>query len=280
MIPVTLNLESDRVPTRTFHFGVVQDQMFTPLMTYSALANTLLSYERQFGTATYAVHGRAILKNHDALSFDNLFSGTDSPASAASTYVIAPLAELVTSDYEKVEIDGIELTFKATEEPKLASLERVWIDDPRPRAGRTVPVKILLRTYRGEDVLRTVPIQLPSNATGTLSVMVSDGLRTSQIEARERRTTQPRTVDQLIRALNRARRNDTLYVRLLASDAGAIVNGEALPSLPPSVLAVIEGDRNSGNVNALSSVTLGEWQLGTDTAINGVRTLSFTVSPN
>ena len=141
-------------------------------------------------------------------------------------------------------------------------------------------MKILLRTYRGEDVLRTVPILLPSNATGTVSVMVSDAVRLAQIEARERRAGQSRTVDQLIRALNTTRRNDTLYVRLLASDAGAVVNGETLPSLPASVLAVIEADRNSGNVGALSSVTLGQWELGTDTAVTGVRTLSFTVSPN
>ena len=41
-----------------FQFGVVNDQLFTPLMTYSALLNTLGSYERQFGTATYSVRGQ------------------------------------------------------------------------------------------------------------------------------------------------------------------------------------------------------------------------------
>ena len=56
------------------------------------------------------------------------------------------------NDYEKVDIEGLELTITSTEEPKTATLERVWLDDPRPRAGRTVPLKVLLRTYRGEDV--------------------------------------------------------------------------------------------------------------------------------
>ncbi len=35
----------------------MRDQLFTPLMTYTALLNTLGSYERQFGAATYAVQG-------------------------------------------------------------------------------------------------------------------------------------------------------------------------------------------------------------------------------
>jgi hypothetical protein len=109
--------------------------------------------------------------------------------------------------------------------------------------------------------------------------MVTDGARLTQMELRETRT-QSRTVDQLIRTLNRTRRNNTLYVRLLASDGGAVVKGEALPSLPPSVLAVLEADRNGGGVSTLGSVTLGEWQLPTDNAVSGVRTLTISVSPS
>jgi hypothetical protein len=84
----------------------------------------------------------------------------------------------------------------------------------------------------------------------------------------------------MIKALNKGRRNNTLYVKLLGSDAGAVVNGELLSSLPPSVLGVLEGDRNGGNFNPLHSATLGEWELATDHAISGSRTLTITVSQN
>ena len=60
----------------------------------------------------------------------------------------------------------------------------------------------------------------------------------------------------MITALNKARRNNTLYVKLLGSEAGAVVNGELLSSLPPSVLGVLEGDRNGGNFNPLHSATM------------------------
>ena len=97
------------------------------------------------------------------------------------------------NDYADVEIEGLELTFSSTEQPRTATLQRVWIDDQRPRAGRTVPLKVLLRTYRGEDALRTVPIEIPANARGSLSILVSDGSRLSQAELRETRPTEPRT---------------------------------------------------------------------------------------
>jgi hypothetical protein len=80
--------------------------------------------------------------------------------------------------------------------------------------------------------------------------------------------------------LNKARRNSTLYVKLLGSEAGAVVNGELLSSLPPSVLAVLEADRSGGSFNPLNSATIGEWELPTEHAISGVRMLTIQVLPN
>jgi hypothetical protein len=280
LIPVTLTLEAERGSRRTFNFGVVKDQLFTPLMTYSALVNTLLSYERQNGTATFAVTGSAALKDHGVVTFENLFSGGDSPAISAAASVIAPVTALVNNDDEAVEIERLDLTMKTSEEPMTATLQRVWIDDPRPRAGRSVPLKVHLRTYRGEDVLRTVQIEIPPTARGSLQVVVSDGQRLGVAEQREARVTQPRTVEQLVRTLNKGRRNNTLYVKLMSGDAGAVINGELLSSLPPSVLAVLEADRSGGNFNPLFSATLGEWEIPTAHAVSGVRTLTLAVSPN
>src|SRR6266849_1128801 len=279
MIPVTISLESSRVAKQTFHFGVVNDQLFGPLMTYASILNTLGSYERQYGSATFGVRGSATVRSHDAIAVNNLFSG-DQASMGAAAYVVAPITYLMGNDYEKVDLESVTVTFSSTEEPRTATLERVWLDDPRPRAGRTVPLKILFRTYRGEEVVRTMPIEIPANASGTLSLLVSDGARLGQSEQREARLPQPRSVDQMIKALNKARRNNTLYIKLLGSDAGAVVNGELLSSLPPSVLGVLEGDRNGGSFNPLHSATLGEWELTTEHAVSGARTLTITVSQN
>jgi hypothetical protein len=154
----------------------------------------------------------------------------------------------------------------------------VWLDDPRPRAGRTVPLKVMFRTYRGDEIVRTMPIQIPANATGSLSLLVSDGARLGMNEQREARAPQPRDVDQIIRMLNKGRRNNSLYIKLLGSDAGAVVNGELLAALPPSVLGVLEGDRNGGNFNPLHNATIGQWELPTEHAVAGARTLTITVS--
>jgi hypothetical protein len=277
-IPVTLTLDSTgRAPKRTFHFQLANDQMFTPLMAAAAITSTLGAYERQYGTATFRVSGNAKLTGHDAVTFDNIFSGNE-PSVNAATYIAAPIAALLGNDYEKVDIDSLDLTISSTEQSKTATLERVWIDDQRPRAGRTIPLKVLLRTYRGDDEIRTIPIDIPANVSGTLSLLVADGGRLGQIEQRETRSSQPRSVNQIVRTLNRSRRGNTIYVKLLGSEPGAVVKGEPLTALPPSVLGVLESDRSNGSFNPLTNATLGEWQLSTEHAVTGSKTLSITVS--
>ena len=78
LIPITVSLESARAAKQTFHFGVVNDPLFGPLMTYASILNTLGSYERQFGAATFSVHGSAKVRKHEAIAFDNLFAGDQS----------------------------------------------------------------------------------------------------------------------------------------------------------------------------------------------------------
>jgi hypothetical protein len=274
-IPITVTLESERGGTRTFHYSAANDQLFTPLLTYVALFNTLGSYERQFGDATFIVSGKASFDKHDDLTYEDIFTG-DGTIAAASAYVAGPITMLMGNDHEPVTLKGVNLTIKSAEEERSATIERVWLDDVRPRAGRSVALKVLTRSYRGAETISTIPIEIPSNASGQLTVMVTDGKQLNQIEQRElRRSIQPQSVEQMIKVLNQTHRNNRLYVRLLTGTPGAVVNGEALTSLPPSVLSVLEGDRSGGNFTPIRSAALGEWDLRMDSAVVGTRVLTI-----
>jgi hypothetical protein len=274
-IPVTITLDSGRAPRRTFHYQAVNDELFTPLLTYVALFNTLGNYERQFGDATFIVKGKATFDKHADLAYEDIFTGENTIASA-SAYVAGPITMLLGNDVEPVTLKSVELSLTTSEESRSATIERVWLDDVRPRAGRTVPLKVLTRNYRGAETISTIPIEIPANASGQLTVMVTDGKQLNQIEQRElRRSLQPQSVAQMIKALNQTHRNNRVYVRLLTGTPGAVVNGEALTSLPPSVLSVLEGDRSGGNFAPIRSAALGEWELAMDSAISGTRVLTI-----
>jgi hypothetical protein len=281
LIPINLKLTSDRGTTKTFKMSIVNDQLFTPLLAYVSILNTLSSYERQNGAASYAVRGSAMVKKYGKVDFEDLFTG-DTPSIGAATYVVGPINFLLRNAFEDVDIEGLDLEIDASEQAKTATLERVWIDGNRPKPGTTVTLKALLRTYRGEEITRAVPVEIPANARGSVSIMVADGSRLSQMEARELQLQplQTRDLPQMIRVLNQARKNNRLYVRLVTPDAGAVVKGESLSSLPPSVLAVMESDRNGGSFKPLGAALLGEWEITTDHAVSGSRTLTLSLDNN
>jgi hypothetical protein len=262
---------------RTFKYSLVNDQMFTPLIAYVAMFNTLASYERQFGASTIGVKSRARIKGHADLSVEDVFTG-DSPILGAATAVAGPMTMLLGNDIEPITLEGLDVTITTAETPRRVTIERVWLDDIRPRAGRTTPLKILTRSYRGEEKISTVPIEIPANASGRLSILVSDGRQLNVLEQRDvRRTLEPQTVTQLVRLLNDTRRNNRVYIRLLSGTPGAVVKGEAMAALPPSVLSVLEGDRNGGSFTPMRSATVGEWELPMDSAVAGSRLLTIEV---
>ncbi|HSC29564.1 MAG TPA: SpoIVB peptidase S55 domain-containing protein [Vicinamibacterales bacterium] len=285
LIPMTVKLErasgsdtSSPAPApRTFTYNLVNDQLFTPLLAYVAIFNTLASYERQFGAATFTVESRARIKGHTDLTVEDIFTG-ESPVLGAATAVAGPLTMLLSNDIEPITLEGLEVSISSAETPRSVSIERVWLDEIRPRAGRTMPLKVLTRSYRGEERISTVEIDIPSNVSGRLSILVTDGRQLNVLEQRElRRSLEPQTVAQMVRLLNDTRRNNRIYIRLLTGTPGAVVNGEAMTALPPSVLSVLESDRNGGSFAPIRSATVGEWELPMNSAVIGSRLLTVLV---
>lgn len=276
MIPISLTLNSERGTRKKFSIGIVNDQLFTPLLAYVAILNTLTSYERQNGVGTYTLKGAARVKNHNDVAFEDLFTG-DQPSTYAAASVVAPLNVLLRNAFEDVQFEGLNLEIEASETPRSATLERVWIDGTKAKAGTSVDLRILLRSYRGEEITQSLPVQIPANARGSISIMVADARNLSQFEARELQVQPMQTtgLPQMIRVLNSARKNNRLYVRLVTRDGGAVVKGEPLAALPASVLAVMESDRNGGSFRPLQSALVGEWEITAGYAVTGSKTLTL-----
>ena len=278
MVPVRVDLDAPGQNQRqTFRFEVVEDRLFTPLLTYSGVLSTFLSWTRQLGASTYSVSSTTRVDGHDDVAFEDVYSG-DIALIAAAGAVANPLTALLSNDIAAVDVEGIEISIAAAEEPRTAVLERVWLDTARVRPGDTVRLHVLARGYRGADLIETVDIDIPSNVSGAVQIRVSDAAAlnaSEQLLGQPART--PRTVAQLIESLNTTRRGNRLYVRLMRSQPGAVVKGATMPALPASVLAVLESDRSGSGLHRLAQATLGEWEIETDHAVSGSRTLTVRV---
>jgi len=124
VIPMAVSLQSQREDgnrTRTFTFNIVNDQVFTPLLTYVALANTLGSYERQFGAATFSIKSRAQIKGHDDLTLEDVFTG-DNGALGAATAIAGPITMLLSNDREPITLSGLNVSIETSESSRTATI--------------------------------------------------------------------------------------------------------------------------------------------------------------
>jgi len=122
-------------------------------------------------------------------------------------------------------------------------------------------------------------VDLPSTARGRLQLLVADGSTLAQLERQQSEQALRATdLNLLIDGLNDARRNNRLYVQLLRPDAGAVVNGRPLESLPPSVLEVLGADRSGDRFAPLSNTAVREWSIPLDHVVSGSRTLTIDLT--
>jgi hypothetical protein len=279
MMSVEVRLRSPRASERTFRFRVVDDELLTPLVTYVSLLSVLQGHERAFGAATLRVFAELALAGGRRVRFEDVVA-SEQPAQAAAAAVAGPLALLSGNDFEKVAVDGLTLSVDAVESREAATLVRAWVDAPLPlRPGSVVPVRVQLRTRRGETVTETLSLEVPASATGgSYTLLVADAHTMDAVEQREmRQAFAPRDLDQLVRALNKLRASNRIYARLTRAAGGAVVGGEYLPALPGSVLSVLSSADQGTSVVPLPAAPVWQGELRAPRAVNGWRQLSVSV---
>ena len=155
--------------------------------------------------------------------------------------------------------------------------DAIWLDTTRPTFGGTHTVHVLLRHFRGNTEVVSLPVVMPSQVTGPVTVVVSDGSTLATLEQKELRPATPLSLEGLFSRLRNARSGNRLYVRVLTSSPGTAVGGESLPSLPPSVLAALDADPSKSA--AITRAVAGSWDRRLSRVVRGSREITLTLRP-
>ncbi len=124
--------------------------------------------------------------------------------------------------------------------------------------------KTCFRKSDGETLRDVYPLDIPPIVPpGPLHVLVADGATLMTFDNAESgdEVLIPRGLSHLIQLINNIRKNDRLYVRLFRREPGAVIRGEGLPGLPPSVLSILESERRSGALSPLAISSILEYEL-------------------
>jgi hypothetical protein len=244
MIPVKIKLHTSRDRTETYSYEVANDAFLTPLLLNITVFNTITSSERALGDSTITVNGEIRVKGQDPVQLDRRFSASNSAIAAAGS-VAGPLSSLLASGFDDVQIDGINLDISSTDTKYIGNLERIAVDRTEVRRGEKIEVQAYVRTESGKQFVQRIPVLIPDDAPpGQLLVFVGDGGALQEGSAAKAFV--PQDLGQLVKAINTVKKSDRLYVKLFRITAGAVIGTSEMPNLPPSMIATLNSDRNSG----------------------------------
>ena len=107
-------------------------------------------------------------------------------------------------------------------------------------------------------------------------IMVGDGGALQESSAAKAFV--PRDLGQLVGAINKVKKNDRLYLRLLRPAPGVVIGTSEMPNLPPSVVATLNSDRSSGGYTAMALSLIYERELQpAEFVITGQQVISVTI---
>lgn len=276
-LEMTVSLASGTEPERRFKFSVLRDETLTPLFAYVALFNALVGYERQTGPLTIEATGTVSFGADGQIQIDDVFTGNAAIPGAAGT-VLTPVGAAATNEFRSVLPETVDVRLRVSEREEFSTIERVWLDTTKPKFGATHNVSVLLRDYRGARETITLPVVMPSQTSGPLTLVVADAATLNTLEQRELKPGRPTNWPALLAQLQAAKRGNRLYVRLITSSPGTVVGGETLPALPASVRSILDDDKTVTTSPVLRTV-VGEWERRMPRPVRGSRELVLTLSP-
>lgn len=263
MIPVTVQVRSfgennTERSHKDLHFNVFVHQKWTPYLMMVTLFNSLSELNEFKDEATYRLSGDVEMNSGPNLSLSTMQASGEMPMPAPM--VLAGwwgdrFNRLYLNAVNPPSVRRVNVTVDLLPERRVASIENAWVASPEARPGDDVAVKVFLRPYRGESLERNFTLKIPAGlAKGEHRIMLSDAETINRLQTvagmLNHYIDQPQTVS----LINQERSNNKLYVSLLESSPTVYYEDKTMPSLPASVLNVMQ----SGHGSARSLLTSPE----------------------
>ena len=285
-IPVNANIQTMDGKVHSTPYEVIRHRDFSTLYTLIPLWFIIDGIEIYSGDHSVNVEAKILLKDKPNLTSReivrrNVYSSSGSPGFQA-TRALTPLFSLIGNQYEKIDVERIDLDVKMEDKRKTAVIEAVRIDKNRYRPGEKIEVTMRLRPYLEAPIIQTGTITIPEDAPEGLTTLlaISPNLYESWQRARAPLNYQPTNINQLIKLLQREENNSDIILELFVPKVGMTVQGEEFPELPVSMLSVMSTPTQSGEGGPTRGTTLHFEKVNTSYVVSGSRFLRFTIDRN
>jgi len=285
MIPVTVAMHTQGehgTATKEFHYEILNNARLSPLAMMATVFNALHGTNEYGEDITYRMNGVLSVKGYPDVTLRNMFAPQDNgqPAAALAAATIGDrFGRIYSNPFDAPDVEGVKLDFDLVRERRSARLEAARTDMTEARPGDQITVETVIRPYRGERLVRQIPIRIPtSTSKGTLRILVSDGDTLDRMHRGTPMMNRSLGLAPTIALLNKERANDRVYVSLIQSDPEAMVADKVMPTLPLSVMNVMENMRGTQDMVVLGESSVSEASTDSlDYVVSGAQMLTISI---
>src|SRR6202161_4221933 len=281
MIPVTLTIHSS-TGAKDFHYEVLNNPRLSPVAIMATVFNALHGVNEYGEEITYRLNGSIDVKGFPEVGLRNMFVPAENgqPAAMAAALSLGErFGRIYDNPYNAPAVNSVKLDFDLVRERRWARLESARTDVSEVRPGDEIIVETVLAPYRGERIVQQIPVRIPTSAgKGTLRILVSDGDTLDRMGHSNPAFGRKLDLASTIAVLNKEHSNNRLYVSLLEADPEARVADKVMPTLPISVMNIMDGMRGNQEMIVSGESSVDEPATPPlDYVVSGAQLLTVTV---
>jgi hypothetical protein len=269
--------------SRTFHYDVVRDRTWAPMIVALTTANSLVRTTDFDASATVALRYRISIDGQPDVIYEDLYAGTN--ANQPVHLMLANdagglLGLLYNNPFEAPAIRAVEAEVKLLGTAQVASLTSLSASKAEVRAGERFRVIATLSAFRGPERTVAFDVALPEDTpSGEVQIIVGGAAALDGLDRRvvDRQLAQAAGLGDIIRLIGRQRPSNALYLRVTRRAPSAIVRSEILPELPLSVFNVFNNPRLNADATLMIEAPIVEVSKALDVAAVGGRRISIKV---
>jgi hypothetical protein len=254
MVPVSVKVRSfgDNETIRSqkdLHFNVFVQQKWTPYLMMLTLFNSLSGLNDFAEETTYRMSGKVEFDGQPGMSISTMLASSENPAPAPmqlAGWWGDKFNRLFLNPVRTPRLKAVDATVDIFPERRVATIENAWVPSSEVEAGTEISGKVFLRPYRGERLQRDFTVKIPAGlAKGEHRILLSDADTLNRIQTVVGLSERFMDIPQTVSLINQERSNNKLYVSLVEPRPTVFYEDKTLPSLPASVMNVMQTGRTA-----------------------------------
>jgi len=232
--------------------------------------------------ATYRLSGKVEVDGMASLSLSTMQAQSEMPIPAPlllAGWWGDKFGRLFSNAVMMPKLKAVNATVDLLPRRRIASIERGWIARNEVSPGEEIPVKVFLRPYRGERIEKNFSLRVPTTLPkGEHRILLSDADTLNRMSLAAGMMNRYLELPQTVALINQERANNQVYASLLVAGSTVYYDDKILPSLPPSVLNVMQASASASRSFVTSrETTIEQTSIPLDWVVTGSYSLTIKV---